>query len=222
MALIDLLVVGLVLAFVVSRFLKHDLPKDQRPKGERKFDWQEFTRRMTPAMGDEPLKPERVTKARKAKVVDVKGLSGVELLQATDETFEEERFKDGVAKAYRYFYQCWNAMDVDGLDKLCGPDLLGQLRNSLADYKKRGAKPEVVVNDISSVEILKASLKARTAVVEVRIKARQSEGEIKAGKTIANQALPHAVQSVWVLARALTSDDPNWELQSIKHEGAKA
>lgn len=220
MALIDILILGLVLAFVVSRFFKHDLPTDPRKKGDRRMDWQDLTQRLMPvasAEGDgKPAKP------RKAKVVDVVGLSGVELLKATDEGFDEQVFKDGVAKAYTYFYQCWNAMDVPGLDKLCGPELMARLEASLKDYTKRGATPEVVVSAVEGVEIVAAKVKAKTAVVEVRIRATQSEGEVKAGKEIANQALPKPVQVVWVLARALTSDDPNWELQSMTHEGAKA
>lgn len=220
MALIDIFILGLVLAFVVSRFFKHDLPSDPRKKGDRRMDWQELTQRMMPVAGDEgDAKP---AKGRKTKVVDVKGLSGLELLKATDEGFDEQVFKDGVAKAYTYFYQCWNARDIVGLDKLCGPELMAQLETSLKDYAKRGAKPEVVVNAVEGVEIITANVKAKTAVVESRITATQSEGEIKAGKDIANQALPKPVAVVWVLARALTSDDPNWELQSMKHEGAKA
>lgn len=223
MALIDILVVGLVLAFIISRFFRHELPKDTRKPGERKMpDWQGIAQafQAREQAGDDMAKPNR--KVRKPKVVDVKGLSGIELLKAHDDSFDEMTFKDGTAKAYQYFYQCWNAMDVPGLDKLCGPELMAQLEQTLEDYKRRGAKPEVLVNRVDKVELLNVDVKRKTAVVEVTIDALQSEGEVTAGKTIANQALPRTTRSVWVLARALTSDDPNWELQSIRHEGAKA
>ncbi|MFZ2586745.1 MAG: TIM44-like domain-containing protein [Alphaproteobacteria bacterium] len=220
MALIDLIILGLVLAFVISRFMKHDLPSDPRAPKDRVFDWKEFAQSMTPR-GDAEQGGKAV-KARAAKIVDMKGLSGVELLKTVDEGFDEAQFKQGVEQAYKYFYKSWNAKDVAGLDKLCGPELMGQLEASLKDYAKRGATPEVLVNRVDGVEIVSARLKAKTAIVEAKISALQSEGEVMAGKTVANQAQPRPVSVVWVLARATTSDDPNWELQKIVHEGAKA
>ncbi|MCP5405622.1 MAG: TIM44-like domain-containing protein [Pseudomonadaceae bacterium] len=218
MALIDILVVGLVLAVVVSRFMGFKLPHDPRPRKNRKGDLARLGQRM---MAAEAQSSGKKVKAAKEVKPDVSGLKGIAKLQALDNQFDERDFKDGTAQAYKYFYQSWNAMDVAALDKLCGPALLEQLEASLDDYRDRGAKPQVVVNEVRDVEIIKADVKAMTAVVEARITALQSEDEVVA-KRGATQALPHEVVVTWVLARALGSDDPNWELQQIRHEGGRA
>lgn len=220
MALIDILITGLILAVVVSRFIKFDLPKDPRSRKERKGLVEDFRAAMGPR--DKVSQPGRATRRGTSKaVVDVSALSGMDKLKTLDSGFDEQVFKDGTASAYRYFYQSWNAMDVEALDKLCGPELLAQLEDSLDDYRNRGAKPQVVVNDVRVVDVVDADVKAKTAVVRARITAFQSDDEVVA-KRGATQALPHEVVVEWVLARPLTSDDPNWELQRIDHVGGKA
>lgn len=219
MALIDLLITGLILVVVISRFIKFNLPKDPRARGQRGNDFNQWLAGMARGASPETGTPRRKKPAK--PVVDVAALDGLAKLKALDAGFDEDSFKQGTAAAYRYFYTSWNAMDVPALDKLCGPELLAQLEASLEDYRERGATPQVVVSDVRSVDIVDADVKAKTAVVRARIVAVQSDDEVVAGKG-ANQAQPREVVVEWVLARPLTSDDPNWELQRIEHIGGRA
>lgn len=229
MALIDIIVVVLVLAFVVSRFTGFSLPKDPRKPQERRGDWEQLKQKFgAPPPQVKDITPVTAVKAPKKPVkpkVDVSGLSGIEQVKALDASFSEEGFKQGVEAAYKYFYQCWNNLDEEGLDNLCGTALMDKLTVQLADHKKHKTKPQVLINSIDAVEIADARVKGRSAVIEVLITATQSEDEIgvaKKRKGGATGPVVHQQQVKWVLARALNSDDPNWELQDIKPVGGRA
>ena len=154
------------------------------------------------------------------KAENAKNLTGIDKIRALDDTFDEQRFEEGVKSAYRYFYDRWNAADEEGLDALCGPQLLAELSLTLDNLAKRGLSQTVTVHDVTDVEIKSARVTGRTAVIEVLIHARQSETQGTPGETTEGTA--HTAQSRWVLARALGSDDPNWELQSMRPAGAQA
>lgn len=225
MAFIDILIVLGVVLFAASRFFAHKLPKDDRPKGSGKKDWESLLQRTRPPEATEAAKPAGPKKARPSlaeiKAENAKNLTGLEKIRALDESFDEERFIEGVKTAYRYFYDRWNAADEEGLDALCGPQLLAELSARLEALAKRGVRQTVVVEDVPAVEIKSARVNGRTAVIDVVVYARQSETEGPLGEKNTVSA-PHAAQSRWVLARALSSDDPNWELQSIHPAGLQA
>ncbi len=221
MAFIDILIVLGVVLFAASRFFAHKLPRDDRPKGSAKKDWESLLSRPRTA---EPEKPAAPKKARASlaeiKAESAKNLTGIEKIRALDENFDEERFVNGVKTAYHYFYDRWNAADEEGLDALCGPQLLSELSSNLEALAKRGVRQTVTVEEVQDVEIKSARVNGRTAVIEVLIHARQSESEGPLGEKAIGA--PHTAQSRWVLARALGSDDPNWELQSMHPAGAQA
>jgi predicted lipid-binding transport protein (Tim44 family) len=229
MDLVDAIVVLLVLAFAVSRFVGYKLPRDSTPKqpidrgNPKRVDWanvrQQFGRRVErkPAEAATP-KPSLARPA--VKRVDLKGLSGLEQIKALEPEFDEAKFKAGTVAAYKYFYKCWNAMDVDKLAQVVAPELLAQLADTLEGYRARAAKPLVSVGKVD-VAIGKAKVMGRTAVIEAEIAAAQTDDEVKNARN-ATAAQPHPVRVTWVLARPFGSDDPNWELQRIIPRGGKA
>jgi predicted lipid-binding transport protein (Tim44 family) len=231
MTWIDFLVIGLVVAFIASRFFGHKLPQDPRKPADRRMDWG----RLKSVMSDGIAVREtgKTTKAReskksrlsppKPKAVDVSGLSGVALIQALDDGFSADKFRTTVTEMYRTFYKLWNKMDEVELARLCSPDMMDTLKKSLADYRKKGLKPMVSINNVD-VEVGEARMNGRAAVVEAVITSTQTDDDVgvrERRKQPAN-ALPHTVKVTWLLARAIGTDDPTWELQSITHMGAKA
>lgn len=222
MSAIDAVVVLLVLAFAVSRFVKFRLPTDSRKRGER-GGWQAFRDAMgrKAAEASRPAKPMAArTRPAAAKKVDLAGLSGLEQIKALEPGFDEARFKAATAAMYKQFHKAWNARDEDKLAGLCGPELMDRLRATLQDYRDRGAKPLVMVNKVE-VSIGEASVRGRGGVIAAHISAVQADDEVKATRG-ATQAQPHKVEVTWLLAKALPSDDPSWELQKIIHEGGQA
>lgn len=236
MGLIDGIIVVLVLAFVVSRFLGFKLPKDPRSGKERRMDWEklrstfsgEDAKDVTPAKSGVKSAAKDVgsrVRPAKAKRVDVSGLSGVEQIKALDEGFDEQRFKEGTAAAYKYFVECWVAQDEEGLEKLCAPELMNQLRVDMESYNEREVKPWLADVSVVGVEVVGARVVGRSAIVEAEVTAKQREGEIAADEDAPAdmKAVPlHEVRVRWVLARPLASDDPNWELQQIEPVGGRA
>jgi predicted lipid-binding transport protein (Tim44 family) len=211
--MIDLIVIALVAAIVVSRFTKFKLPKDPRDAAQRRNDLDLL--RGKPLMRDDA--PSNVvditaqTEARKAEAAGkptaqasreaVKHLSGLAKIKALDSGFREEDFLEGAKAAYGYFYQSWNAKDEEALENLCAPGLYDRVA---VELQSDDWQP-VQVDDLRDAEILSARVHGKTAVIEVQFESVEREGE----------GTPRTMRRRWVLARPLGSEDPNWELESM-------
>lgn len=226
-----MLVIGLVVAFIVSRFFGYKLPEDPRKPVDRRMDWGRFTSAMSEGVkvGDvgkaaqaREAKKERL-RMPKPKVADIAGLTGIALVKALDDGFSEETFRKTIADMYRTFHKFWNKMDEAELARLCSPEMMGKIKDSLAHYKKKALKPLVTINTVDVV-IGDARMNGRAAIVEALITATQTDDDVgikQRGKQSAN-AQPHTITVKWLLARAVGTDDPTWELQAITPMGAKA
>lgn len=211
MGLLDVIVLVLVIVAVVSRFTKFKLPKDLRDKHSRRADLDRLRGRPLlrddqPEAVDVTAQAEAVRPPRKPAFKEMqaaaKNLTGMAKIKALEPSFDEAAFLDGAKGAYGYFYTCWNAKDEQGLDDLCAPGLHGRLLNELNDK----AYAPVEVEYILSAEVLDARVNGRTAIIDVQFVTLEREGN-----SVARERT-----SVWVLARPLGSEDPNWELQDIR------
>lgn len=214
-AWLDLVIIGLVLALVVSRFFSFKLPTDTRDAAARKAEFDQlFGRRKnqreayqeTPPADDEVEGEvtEPVTPTRRKAVLgprDVAHLEGLEQIKALDPNFDRAEFVGGAIAAYGYFYECYNARDQEGIINLCGPQFEQEV---LAEWESNPAK--IVVEAEPKATLQGARLNGRTAVLEVLFTATHRVGK----------AAPQTVRAVWVFARAVGSPDPNWELQTIQ------
>jgi predicted lipid-binding transport protein (Tim44 family) len=221
MSLIDVLVIALIGALVASRFLKFKLPKDDRPAAQKRADleklrhlWGErpvdpaapkqgqgVTEVMQPAR-EKPLK--EVGRSKAPSAPDAKNLIGVAKIAALDPSFVESDFLAGARAAYGYFYACWNAKDEAGMDNLCAPTLLNRV---VGEWRAADYAP-VVVDEVTDARISTARVTGKTAIVEVAFTAVHRVGS----------AVPRPVRSTWVMARAMNSEDPNWELQDQREQ----
>lgn len=216
MGLIDIIVIGLVIAVIVTRFTKFKLPKDPRDSAARRADVERLRGR--PLLRDD--EPRDVTAQAQATKLDdapnpvrkpsakdlqaaAKGLTGMAKIKALEPGFNEADFIDGAKGAYGYFYTCWNAKDEEGLANLCAPALFDRLMVQLQDERMW---EETHVDEITDVAILEARVHGKTAVIDVAFDTLEREGTSAARR----------VKRLWVLARPLGSDDPNWEVQDIK------
>lgn len=215
-AWLDLLIIGLVLALVVSRFFSFKLPSDTRDAATRKAEFDQlFGRRKAsreayqetlPADddGDEVAATEPTIPARRKAALgprDVAHLEGLDQIKALDPNFDRADFVSGAIAAYGYFYECYNARDQEGIINLCGPQFEQEV---LAEWESNPAK--IVVEAEPKATLQTARLNGRTAVLEVLFTATHRVGK----------AAPQTVRAVWVFARAVGSPDPNWELQTIQ------
>ena len=211
MGLIDIIVIVLIAAAVITRFTKFKLPKDPRDRANRRADLDRLRGRpllredqpgMVDVTPDDEVKPvPRKPSARDLQEA-AKGLSGMAKVKVLEPGFNEEDFLDGAKAAYGYFYTCWNARDEAGLDDLCAPALFGRLMTQLQDDR---VWAPVTVDEVVSVRIAQARVHGKTAILDVDFEALEREGD-SAARTVRRQ---------WVLARPLGSEDPNWELQDM-------
>ena len=214
-AWLDLVIIGLVLALVVSRFFSFKLPTDTRDAAARKAEFDQlFGRRKgqreayqesLPAEDEaDEAAPEPATPTRRKAALgprDVAHLEGLEQIKALDPNFDRAEFVGGAIAAYGYFYECYNARDQEGIINLCGPQFEQEV---LAEWEANPAK--IVVEAEPKATLQGARLNGRTAVLEVLFTATHRVGK----------AAPQTVRAVWVFARAVGSPDPNWELQTIQ------
>lgn len=201
MTLVDVIVLILVAAFIVTRFTKFNLPHDPRDKHARRQDWGRLTQSVVNE--DAPLKPKAPPVAPKTVGKGpAKTLTDMDKLKLADPAFSEAAFLDGARGAYAYFYSAWNDKDEEALANLCAPALVDRI---VAGWGDKNGWSKVSVEDITSAALGKVRLHGKTAIAEVDFVARQQEG----------RGVAREVRSRWTLARALTSDDPNWEVQDI-------
>lgn len=215
MSWIDVLVIGLVGLFILSRFTSFRLPKDGRPKAARRTDFTQLFQRHIPAdpktdeakVGTAPVRnvraPKEEKKAPQVKKVSAKelaGMSGIEKIKALDPAFSEKKFLEGAKTAYGYFHKCWNAKDESGLATFCAPRLVDKV---VDNWERKWQKVEVV--EVSGITLGEARVNGRTAIVEAVIRSVTKVGSAK-----------KKMVSHWLLARAMGSDDPNWELQEVR------
>ena len=225
--LIDLLIVIAVGLFIATRFFGFRLPRDEQLKNRKKGSpaprgnpaWQEMMDKLRQPDPLEPVELDAQAKPVRRTVPKVKvpaGVTGIDAIRAVDENFDEKRFLEGVEQAYRYFYERWNALDEAGLDNLCGPQMMEEIKTAFAGMRKRGVKPNTDVQEMTKLKIADGRVLGRSEIIEVDITARQSEGEV-------GQVAPvRTVKVRWVLARAVGSDDPNWELHQATTLGASS
>lgn len=210
MTFIDVLVLVLVALIVVTRFTKFKLPKDSRDKAARRHDWTQLRRGLMP--DEEQPREESPKVVGRANVSEkpakpsakelAKGLEGMAKIKVLEPGFDEREFLDGAKAAYGYFYDCWNRKDEAAMDELCAPTLLNRLVGRWQGKEWQA----VTVDGIEDAQIGGARVHGKTAIIEVDFKATHREGS----------GVPRPVRSRWTLARALNSDDPNWELQDMK------
>jgi predicted lipid-binding transport protein (Tim44 family) len=215
---LELLVIGLVVVFIVTRLTGFKLPTDTRDAASRKAEMERLFGKKRASSNrareayDTPATPEHaafeeaseapVAKPRRAAPTarDVAHLSGLEQLKALDSNFDLPSFMEGAIAAYGYFYDCYNARDNEGIINLCGPALEESV---LQDWETNPAA--IAIEGEPTPSFKEARIHGRTALVELAFTANHRVGK----------GAPKATRSVWVFARALNSTDPNWEVQSI-------
>lgn len=226
MSVWDIVVLVLIGGLVLSRFLIFKLPKDTRDKATRKGayknDFQNLfngARKADPKAGfgrdgerQKSAAPKDVTPARKpveAPVVkkmrlkELEAMGGMEQVKAMDPAFSEKKFLEGAKRAHAYFYKCWNERDLEGLAELCSPVLVNRIAAEWEDGWQK-----LQVSDVKEAHIGNARVSGRTAIVEAELVAQHKQGR-KAAEDVTSR---------WLLARAIGSSEPDWELQDMKVE----
>lgn len=202
----DFIILLMVAAFIVSRFMGHNLPKED-PKDKEKLKNIVPFPEMTPTE-----KPKVVQKPMKK---DIQGLSGVAQIQAMDPSFNEKEFLSGATSAYDMYIDAYNERDEEALDALLAPKKLDEVMDDIEALEEDGKQRLFVLEKMENVEIIDAKLHGRTAIIDVKYTALQKESVSKIGtKPSAVRSKAKEISQIWTWARNIDSDDLNWELES--------
>jgi predicted lipid-binding transport protein (Tim44 family) len=204
--LIDIIIFIAVGIFIYTRFFGHTLPggKPKRPGAKRKKKPTHL----------KPVKTEEA-KPQPAKVVPLKptktGLAG---LKEIDKNFNEKEFLNGAKQAFVMYHKAWEAEDEDTLASLLAPNLFDEVMDDLETAEAENKKPFLELDEKIEATIIDGRLNGRTEVIEVKYSAQILQDYI--GQTAkSSRKKSKAVTQVWVWARPVESDDPNWQLEAI-------
>lgn len=209
---LDIVFLVVLAIFIISRFMGHQLPKDDKKTNKKVVKFPVSTAEIEAQKAEEVKPAPKVVLSEK----DRKNLSGIELIKKADRDFNEKDFLSGAELAYQMYYDAINEMDEDTLENMVAPRKFDEIMESIETLESEGKKRLVKIEEVTSIEVLDAKLHGRTAIVDVKYTAQQTD-VIENIDTKADDIKSDAkeVTTVWTWARSVDSDDLNWELESI-------
>lgn len=194
MTIVDLIFLVIVGIFIYTRFFGKKLPKAAPKKSPKVLQF-----------------PSSVKKAAPAPAVkNLDNLEGLAKIKAADPTFKKAEFISGALSAFSVYAEAVNKMDEETLDALMGPQLFDEVMDKLESAKKAGKPVEIKIAGTPKAEIVDSRVMGRTAILDVSYTVKMAE--FKKG---AKNTTPKETTVVWTWARAIDSEDPNWELEQI-------
>ncbi len=142
------------------------------------------------------------------------GLDGLSQLKAMDPEFDDREFLRGAKAAFEWIVAAFARGDREALRGLLGPSLAESFESALDEREKAGEKWETTVSTIKSASMGDVSVEGTTATVIVefvtdQVKVvRDADGAVVEGDPDRIETLT----DIWVFARDVRSDDPNWLL----------
>lgn len=208
---VDILVVALVGAVIVSRFTKFKLPK--APKLPQPNDWRSLLRGPSPQQSVQvPPTPKATPKnAPSAKpkptAKELAAMDGLSQIKALDDTFSETVLLKQAKESHASVYKHLAKGTLQELSTLCGPSLL----KSLAKWPQAEAHATFKAGSLTAT-LQSGRVTGKTAVVTLLF---SSTAQLKKGPA-------HPRKELWTLARPLGDTNPTWEVQSITLQEGKA
>ena len=210
LTLFDLIFVIMLGIFVVTRFMGQNLPKDKSKPARRSQNVFQLSEAQKEAV------KRSAQKSAQKQPKSFENLSGLDQVKAADPSFKEKDFKEGAKFAFQTYYEALDAGDEDTLDSLLSPRLMDEIGTRIDVLEEKGQAMKAAMNGISSIEIVDGRVSGRTAIVDVKYVAETAEYVVDAsGKVKSGKKTPQETIVIWTWARAIDSDDPNWELEEI-------
>ncbi|NDV88396.1 Tim44/TimA family putative adaptor protein [Aurantimonas aggregata] len=137
-----------------------------------------------------------------------------------DPSFDPKEFLEGAKIAYEMIVTAFADGDRKLLKNLLTPEVYQGFEQAIIDRESRGERMQSSFVGIDDATLVSAELKAREALVTVRIVAQMitavvtQSGEVTDGdpETVVE------VKDVWTFSRDTRSRDPNWKLAGTESE----
>lgn len=219
MTVLDLMIIGILVYFIVTRFMSNDMPK----KGKNPH-------RKSPVeikviKGNTQSKEQLDQIFQKAKEMSEKAeveeqrkhdLEGLEKVKAFDKDFTEKKFLTGAKKAYTWFYDCLNKDDETELENLLSPRIYSMVVEKLDELDEVNQQEVVEVKSLEEPILLDCKTVAKSAFINVKYKAELLIKTINK-ETEEEESRTETKEVIWTWARNIISTDPNWQLDEIKN-----
>ncbi|NTU77050.1 MAG: Tim44 domain-containing protein [Alphaproteobacteria bacterium] len=139
---------------------------------------------------------------------------GLDKIREKEPTFDEKAFLQGAKTAFAMIVGSFAKGDLSPVERFLGPAVLGPFQKVVAARKAAGHIHENRIEKIADAEIEAAHLEGEKAFLTVGFVSHQMNVTRDAsGSVVAGAADKiEEVRDLWVFARDLKSDDPNWRL----------
>lgn len=222
MNLFDLIIIGALVFFIVSRFMTtptHKDDKKDKKKGKAPIEIKVVQGSAQTKEQIEKIfkKAREMSEVENKRKVDKESQDGLTRIKAYDESFSEKKFLKGAKTAFSWFYDFLNKDDDKSLEKLASPKIYAEMINWLNELDEKNQKPFIDVEFLQDPEVVDCRTIAKTAFIDVKydvilkttIKNKESE-EIDSQEDKKESV-------IWTWAKNITSTDPNWQLDEIKY-----
>ncbi|MCP4355324.1 MAG: TIM44-like domain-containing protein [Proteobacteria bacterium] len=224
MTLLDLIIIGVLVFFIVTRFTSDSIIKkdDKKSKKDKIRDSIEIKVIKGSAQTKDQIekifqKAREMSEIESKKQEDKESLDGITRIKAYDTRFTEKNFLKGAKSAFNWFYECLNKDDDEKLEKFVSPKIFSEMISWLNNLDKKDQKVFIDIEFLKEPEIVDCRTVARTAFIDV-IYNINLKTTIKGKKSKKIESKETKKQSVvWTWAKNIESTDPNWQLEEMKN-----
>ena len=224
MTILDLIIMGVLIYFIVTRFTSNELPKKGPGKpgsNKQKKSPVEIKIIKGGAQSKEQLdqiflKAKEMSEEAEAEEKRKQELEGLDKVKAFDTDFTEKKFLKGAEKAYQWYYDCINEEKEEDLENLLAPRIYSQVVEYFDDLDDQNKKEVTEVKMLEKPMILDCKTVAKSAFIDVKYKAELLIKTIN-NETNEEESRTETKEVVWTWARNIISTDPNWQLDEIKN-----
>ncbi len=137
---------------------------------------------------------------------------GLALIRAADENFSVIPFISGSKIAFEMVIDSYAQGDKEALRPLLNDEVYRDYCQVIDQRESRGEKNQITILSLHNVEILKAELEKKTAMITLCFSSRQViKTYDKEGALIdESHSDGEELKDEWVFARTISSRDPNW------------
>jgi predicted lipid-binding transport protein (Tim44 family) len=213
---LDLIILGVLVYFIYTRFTSTPLPKAKKKKSPVEIKVVKANSQSKEQIEQIFQKAKDMAEKAEAEQERKKNLEGLEKVKAFDKDFTEKKFLNGAEKAYQWYYDCLNEEKESDLENLLSPRIYSTVVDYFDNLDDADKKEIVEVKMLEKPSILDCKTIAKSAFIDVKYKAELLIKTID-NKTNEETTRTEIKDVIWTWGRNIISTDPNWQLDEIKN-----
>lgn len=213
---LDLIIIGVLVYFIYTRFTSTPLPKAKKKKSPVEIKVVKANSQSKEQIEQIFQKAKDMAEKAEAEKERRNNLEGLDKVKAFDKEFSEKKFLTGAEKAYQWYYDCLNQEKEDDLENLLSPRIYSTVVDHFDNLDDADKKEHVEVKMLEKPSILDCKTVAKSAFIDVKYKAELLIKTID-NKTNEETTRTEVKDVIWTWGRNIISTDPNWQLDEIKN-----